>query len=638
MAKISTLIAFLSYAIALCGIVPLFPWLPDIPRYLLVAGLLAGIWQDVRGSWPLKNWLLNASLIPVFLYYAAQFSRSNIALPMVSLLAIVLAVRLLGEKNGRHYLQIYVLALFSLAASSLFDLSPVFLVYLGLMLFMVAVALVLLTFYAKDSRMVLPANDLRKVVAAGLVMPLASLPLLAFFFPLLPRTQFPLWNFLGAPVSRVSALSDKVEPGLSPIAEESRVVAFRAELPRQPDQQLYWRAIVFNRLDGNRWIRDASVPPERTVNGTNRISQTIFMEPSLLRFWVALDEPAFVSAPRTKRNPDNTFQPYEAIGKRQSYKAFSFNTGVLRVPDGIDRSFYLRLPRNIPPRISRMAEEIRLAGKSDGQRLAALEMHFQKGGYRYSMRGLPTGAHALEEFLFEKKQGHCEFFASAFALVLRAAGVPARIVGGYLGGEYSELGGYYLITENMAHVWVEAFIEGRGWLRIDPSSFAENSASLWDGAKRQSLWFKMSMLMDSLNYFWNRSVIQYDFTSQINAALAVGERLQEFKTRWIYIPGTVVVLWFLSLSAFAFLLRYRRRLFLSREQHALSLFYRTVERDCEMSIRQGKQGILEIAEATGNRKAKEFANIYAGAVYRDRRLTSEEYAKLKEIAKKGFGK
>ena len=134
MASLSSLTAVLAYGIALCGSVPLFPWLETVPRLILAAGMAAGIWQDLRGAWPLKNWQCNAAIVPVFLFYAVQFSRANPVQPVVSVLAVMLAVRLAGPKNARHYLQIAALSLFCLASSSLFDLSPAFLVYLVLML------------------------------------------------------------------------------------------------------------------------------------------------------------------------------------------------------------------------------------------------------------------------------------------------------------------------------------------------------------------------------------------------------------------------------------------------------------------------------------------------------------------------
>ena len=282
--------------------------------------------------------------------------------PVVSVLAIMLAARLGGPKNSRHYLQISALALFCLASSSLFDLSPLFLVYLALLLFLVAVSLVLLTFYDQDSRMQLTRSELRKVLLVGVLMPLASLPLLIFFFPMLPRTQLPLWNFLAAPVSRSTGLSDTVEPGSSSTVATSTVLAFRVEMPRQPQQQLYWRGTVFNRLEGRRWVR--SVPPTENLQYIGqRIRQTIYPEPGASRVLVALDAPVSLTLPRSRRTSDGLYEYQGPAGKRITYTADSLTTGILATSGDIKRSFYLSLPENLPKRIKQLADSIGLKGK-----------------------------------------------------------------------------------------------------------------------------------------------------------------------------------------------------------------------------------------------------------------------------------
>jgi len=429
MASISSLSAILAYAIALCGAVPLFPWLETAPRLILAAGMVAGLWQELRRPWPLQTWVFNEATVPIFLYSAVQFRRSNPVQPVVSVLAVMLAVRLAGPKNVRHYLQIAALALFCLASSSLFDLSPAFLAWLVLMLLMVAVLLVLLTFYSQDSRMYLPRADLRKVLLAGVAMPLASLPLLLLFFPILPRTQTPLWNFVGAPAARPSGFSDQVKPGSSATVGESRETAFRVEMERQPQHRLYWRGTVFNRIAGSRWVR-VEPPSEHILYGGRRIIQTIYPEPGLSRALPALDAPATLSLLRSRRSSDGVYEYQGRSGKRFSYGAESVSNALLPLAGEIRRSFYLTLPDDMPPRITALAGEIRRAGGSDAGRLEQLEQYFRTGGFSYSRTGLPTGEHALEEFLFGKRQGHCEFFAASFALLLRGAGVPSRLVGG----------------------------------------------------------------------------------------------------------------------------------------------------------------------------------------------------------------
>jgi transglutaminase-like putative cysteine protease len=637
MASIKSLIAILSYTIALCGVIPLFPLLGLFPRCIVVGGIAAGIWQDRSKVWPLKNWMFNASIIPVFVFYAAQFSRANPVQPLVSVLSIMLAVRLAGPKSSRHYLQGAVLSLFCLASSSLFDLSPAFLAYLALMLFMVAVLLVLLTFYNQDSCMTLHPADLRKVLAAGVLMPLVSLPLLIFFFPLLPRTQLPLWNFLATPATRSSGFSETVEPGRSPNIGESKVLVFRAEMLRQPQQQLYWRGTVFNRPEGNSWVR-TGVPAEEIVYAGQRISQTIYPEPGSSRALLALDAPASVSQHRSRRSSDGIFELHGPSGKRLSYSAESRAAGILPVKGGINRSFYLKLPEKLSPRIRQLAASIRNQGSSDSDCLENLETFFRNGGYRYSRNGLPTGEKALEKFLFETRQGHCEFFASSFALLLRSAGVPSRVVGGYLGGEYNELGGYYLITEDLAHVWVEAYIEGRGWVRIDPSSFAQNADAIWGATRQRSLMLRVRMMLDSLDHSWNRAVVTYDFERQLEVALKTSKRLQGFETKTMMKSVLSYLTYSAVLAGLLTLLLYRKRLFLSREERLLRHFYRRIRLDCGIEVERGRAGMFELADRTANPAVREFADIYGGAVYRDRKFTEKEYDCLKLIIRNGFRK
>jgi hypothetical protein len=209
-------------------------------------------------------------------------------------------------------------------------------------------------------------------------------------------------------------------------------------------------------------------------------------------------------------------------------------------------------------------------------------------------------------------------------------------VGGYLGGEYNPLGGYYLVSEDMAHVWVEVFIAGQGWLRVDPSSFASNAGAVW-APSRRSLLLKIRMTLDSLNHTWNRTVITYDFERQVAVVLTVGQQLQGIE------PGRALkgllpyLAYVAGMAAFAALLLYRKRLFPPREERLLRAFYRRVERDCGVAAERGRVGLFDLADMTGNTGVRAFADIYAGVVYRDRRLTEEEYRRLRRMVRDGFG-
>ena len=620
----------MTYVIGLCGVMPLIPWLTMFPLLILAAGVLSGLWQDSRGNWPLKPWMQNVAIFPLFCYYALQFSRANPVEPVVSLLAIMLAVRLSGEKTVRYSLQIYALSMFCLASSSLFDLSPVFLIYLGLLLLMVAIALVLLTFQNQNQTMSVSRSDMKRIIYSALLMPVLAVPLLLLFFPIMPRTKLPLWHFLNQPATRTTGYSDLVEPGSQGNIAESRTLAFRAEMARQAQSQLYWRGTVFNRTDGIRWTRGNQIPYERPETKGQTVTQIIYPEPSDSRTLIALDRPVALAVYRVKRSPDGVFELIGNAANRFSYKADSSSSGVVTHLNPVDKQYYLQLPSQFSPQIKALAAQIAAKGEADRSRVELLENYFRDGAYRYSTRDLATGDRAIEQFLFEKKQGHCEFFASSFALLLRAAGVPCRLVGGYIGGEYNQLLGYYLVTADKAHVWVEAYIEGSGWVRIDPSSFAANSVDIWKAPGSSSLLLRVSMALDSFNHVWNRSVITYDFEQQMKVAIHVGSRLQRIDPSKI-LTGSLPYLAAGLLLAGLLLTAGRKSLFRSREQRVLGLFLRTVEREFNISTGKGGAGLFEIASAADNRHVSDFVAIYAGAIYHDRKLTDAEYRRLQQI-------
>lgn len=629
MGTLELLNAFISPAIVLCGLLPLFPWLDPIPRALICAGFLAGMWQQRRGPWPVSNRVYTAAAVPLFLYYALQFSPSNPLRPTSGMLAVMLAVRLAGPKTPRHYLQLMALSLFCLAASSLYDLSPRFLVYLCLLLLLAAIHLVLLTFHEQLPGLHLPRPVLVRVVATGLLLPLASVPLLLFFFPLLPRTRLPLWNIQPPAAARTSGFSEQVETGRSPVITPVRSLAFRAEMPKQPDQQLYWRTTVFNRMNGQRWLRE-NPPAESGVAEGRQVSQMVYPEPGAGRALPALDLPVMLTLPRSRQAADGVLEYQGNSGKRISYQVISVPGGGKARVVSIRNETYLSLPAGLSPRIRQLADSIRARGKTDRERLSLLESHFRNGGYRYTMAGLPTGDHALEQFLFDTRQGHCEFFASAFALLLRGTGVPARVVGGFLGGDYNELGGYYLVSEDMAHAWVEAYITGDGWQRIDPSSLAVNAGSIGT-IRSPGIRWRLRLAADSLDHAWNRAVITYDFERQMQAAAAAGARLQRADITALR-HGVVAILAVpVPVIMMLLLIRNRRRLFPSREERLLRAFYLLVERKFGLRVERGRVGLFDVAELSGSPAVREFVDIYAGAVYRDRKLAAEEFRHLRRI-------
>jgi protein-glutamine gamma-glutamyltransferase len=626
----SRLVTILCFAIAIAGVIPIFAWLELSPRLVFVTGLVIGILQEFKGRWYLKNWQFNLILVPVFIWYTLQYSSSNPIHPVVSVLVIMLAARLAGEKSIRNLMQINLLALFCLASRSLFDLSPSFLVWLTLLLLLVPVSLVLLTFHAQDGALRFTRKEVRRVALFALLMTLLTLPAMAILFPVLPRTAFPLWTFLNQPTSGSTGISDKVEPGAVSNVAESAALAFRAEMTQQSTTP-YWRGTVFNTIQNSRWSRNPSVPSETSVPAGEQVTQIIYPEPSASRILISLDAAAEVALPSVRVSPDAVFEYPRGLAKRVGYKVRSGTGGLLRTSKMINRNFYLRLPAELSPQIRQLAEQIKIAGKTDQERLELAEQHFLNGGYRYSREGLPTGKDAIHQFLFVSKQGHCEFFASSLALLLRTAGVPARLVGGYLGGEYNQIGGYYLVRQDAAHVWVEAYIAGKGWVRTDPSRFATNAGAVWNIKQKLSLAARLRLLADTLDYRWNRSVVSYDFERQVSQLRSAGSKLQTLeqaiKLRWRWVLLVVSGLLLL------FLLRTLRlhRFCCNQEEQLLRRFRQVLKKRFGETLVTENKGMFEIAATTNDEQVQQFAAIYAAAVYQDRKLVRHEVRQLSKL-------
>ncbi|HJV35433.1 DUF3488 domain-containing protein, partial [Geomonas sp.] len=254
MVRIRGILSALTVCIAVIGYLPLFPYLDPFPRWFFPAAMICAFFLHARGR-ELPGRMLTPVSIVLFLYLGSGFSLNTMLQVTADLLVVFLGIRLLGERSGRNYLQVFGLALFCLAASSLYNLSALFIVYLLLLMLLLAVSLVVLTFHAHDPEVALSRREAKKVLTVSSLMPVASLPILLFLFVLLPRTQYPLWDFMNQSAVKVTGFSDTVKPGSAPAVNEVKGVVLRAICRQVPEERLYWRGIVLNALQGNDWVR-----------------------------------------------------------------------------------------------------------------------------------------------------------------------------------------------------------------------------------------------------------------------------------------------------------------------------------------------------------------------------------------------
>ena len=523
MVRVKIVLSILTVCIALTGYLPLQPYLDPVARFFFPASLLLGLYLQSRDK-ALPPRVLTPLSILLFLYFAVGFSLQNILVVTADLLVVFLGIRMLGERSSRNYLQTFAISLFCLAASSLYNLTAIFLFYLLLLLLLVAVSLVILTFHSQDPESALSRPELKKVMTVALLMPVASLPILLFLFALLPRTQYPLWDVANRSVAQVTGFSETVNPGGAASQTEVKTPVLRAVCGRVPDDLLYWRGVVLNGFRQNAWVR-LTEPEEQLLRAEQgmHVQQEIYPEPSRAPYLLALNIPVDFSGVRYRSSSDAVYALQRPLERRANYRVQSVLSGVIRVKGEIDREFYLRLPQTVSARVR--AEGARLAqqgGDAEGK-MKLLEGFIRGRRIAYATPGMPTGGDPIDDFLFRSRRGNCEFFASASATLLRLAGVPTRLVGGYRGGAYNEMGGYYLVTEDLAHVWVEAFVEGRGWVSFDPSAWSTG------GGRREGVRQKMRLYLDTLGFYWNKAVITYDLDKQISLVSAVGSKARNLR-------------------------------------------------------------------------------------------------------------
>lgn len=628
MVGIRTVLDILVGLISLVGVAPLYLYLDRLPQLAFPGALLAAVLMEKKAIKPLSGRVPTVISIALFLFYAVQISRENILDPAINILVILLAVRLLSERIPRNYLQIFALSLFALSASSLYDLSPIFLAYLLIMILCIAASLVLLTFFTVDSRLSLSRKGMKRLMTVAVAMPATAVPLILLFFVIMPRPQFPLWNFLAPSEEKLTGLSEQVVPGSSLMVRAVRTPVLRAESPKLARTDLYWRGIVLNTPQRNAWVR--SPVSERAFvdsQGGDLVRQTILPEPSSGPYLITLDTPVKVTGIRADQSPDLVYTRKRS-GGRIRYSTESSLKQNITVTGTFDREIYLKLPEQISPRVKALGRKIAVEGKSDRKILAALEEYFSTARFRYTTSGLPRSADPIGEFLFESKAGHCELFATSFMLLLREAGVPARLVGGYFGGDYNELGGYYLVTEDMAHVWVEVYLHGVGWTRVDPTAFALDFAGGSEKA-RDSLVDRVRKFSDYLNYYWNNAIVTYDLDKQITMFKSANNVMRN-------VTFPLGALWYLLvlLGICGLVAGYRisaGRLRISPEKKLLRALHGIVAKKYPDESISSSTGLLDLAESTGDPHIRDFAETYYDSVYRDQSLSAAQEERLREI-------
>jgi transglutaminase-like putative cysteine protease len=321
-----------------------------------------------------------------------------------------------------------------------------------------------------------PLRPLRaNLRTAGRLLAHAAPAALALFL-LFPRVQGPLWGLPQDAHAGISGLSDTMAPGNLSSLALSDAIAFRAEFEGEPPPQrlLYWRGPVLWDFDGRTWSMGptllAPYSPPQAGGPTYRYSVVLEAHN---REWLFALETAASLPDRARFSADGQVWSQFPVRGRIRYDLTSIAVNETRPgeqPTLLRRA--LRLPRDFNPRALALAQQWRSALATDAEVLAQAIAYLRTGRYVYTLEPPLLGGHSVDDFLFDSKAGFCEHFSSAFVFLMRAAGIPARVVTGYQGGDINPVDRIITVRQSDAHAWAEVFLSDRGWIRIDPTAAA----------------------------------------------------------------------------------------------------------------------------------------------------------------------
>jgi transglutaminase-like putative cysteine protease len=498
---------------------------PHLPWWLTIALALTlgGRWwqrHEYGGRVPrwLKLPLLVLLTLAVITYYGSIFGRA----PGTALAVGLLTLKLVESETARDVRVGVSFACFALMTALLFDqgMLPTFFVALGLLP-------ALATLRALEPAQ--PQISMPRTLLPGLTLLAATLPLALLAFLLVPRLNTPLW---GAPSSgeAQTGLSDSMSPGnFTDLLTDDRPalrVSFDG-LPPAPDQR-YFRAYVMWNYDGRSWrhiqSQDDTAPVPAPIEARAAISYRINLEPTHQRVLPALDVP--LTAPeQASLQTDREVLADRPVNSALSYQLQSALHYRLQAElDDRSRVLGLRLPAGFNPRALALAAQWRQRYGSDNAAIvqAALSL-FHDGGFRYTLAPAPLGRDAVDDFLFNTREGFCEHYSSAFTVLMRDAGIPARVVTGYLGGYWSPLGAYLLVRNSDAHAWSEVWLAGRGWVRVDPTGAVRPGRVELGAAAAagdQLAWYRDDWMQglrnhwDIVNRWWDQGVVGFSALRQ----------------------------------------------------------------------------------------------------------------------------
>jgi len=535
------------------------PYYPRLPVPVLLLVLLLTLWSismvSGRTRTPgalVRFGMLGLVLATLILSFGTILGRN----PGTALLILLSFMKLFEIKDKRDLFIVIYIGFFLIASNFFFTQDPWIAAY-------VIVAVIYLAMLMMSFSDRLASTNIRQRIRLAGRMIIQATPLMLILFVLFPRIPGPLWGLPKDATTAVTGLSNDMSPGsLSNLIQSNEVafrVRFEGEIPRHQD--LYWRGPVFSRYDGQTWTASPAsvnaVPNMQYSDDTaNRTEYVVTLEPHQRQWLFALEHP-IKSADATYRM-SRELQLYndKKITTVTQYSMTSDsrarNLGLF--PE--ERQKNLQLPDQLNEQTRELAQRWKASSGGDPEAIIRTALrYFNEQPFVYTLRPALLGNDAMDDFLFETRRGFCEHYSSAFVYIMRAAGIPARVVTGYQGGDVNPVDDYLIVRQSNAHAWAEVWLEDRGWVRHDPTA-AVSPTRIEQGIQdaiperdqlpsilitNNALLLKMRYQWDSFNHKWTEWVIGFNQKKQIQLFNRLGFKKTDWQDMVIWMVVAMIV-------------------------------------------------------------------------------------------------
>ncbi|MBW4051608.1 MAG: DUF3488 domain-containing transglutaminase family protein [Proteobacteria bacterium] len=541
------------------------PWV-TIAALALIAWRLAAVFGAVRLPGGVVRVALGLALVAAVF---AQFRALDGLLPGTAMLMLMAAIKVLETRTRRDQYVVIGGALFLLLAACLYGQGLAWVPLYGAdaLLCCSALAIVAYTPGADDGAFAAPLGlRTHEVIALAGRTLLYAVPLAILLFLFFPRLPGHLWGLTGGD-DAVTGLSDTMTPGSITRLSASYDIAFRVRFDGRapPPEKRYWRAIVMNDFDGATWTAGRPAPgrTQRLECLSRPYRYRISLQPTFTHWWLALDTVMGSPSPDVRYTGDYQLIAAHRLTHSLSYSAVSCTRVRSLAPlFSAARLEETRLPPGRNPQAAALALRLRRRAGSDVAFVQAVLAFLRTGGFSYSLTPPPLGLrNPVDDFLFHTRTGFCGHYASAFVDMMRAGGVPARVVTGYLGGRWNPYDGTFIVRQSDAHAWAEVWLHGRGWTRVDPTAVVEpqrlyrgildllpNAVSAPERLVHAWPWLGAALeRWEALNGWWNQRVVGFNSRAQLGLLGDLGLHSPELRdAAWAF--GATLLAWLAWIS------------------------------------------------------------------------------------------